>query len=118
MSDSVTDIALERAEFLLDTEYMKSEMEDDATYMKMFTEECRMEGTTVEEADAATSKEELEELDAAIERIQVDPNERYEQIMQLVNTDKEKVSVDEIMGIGDDDAEELAIAEMESWNDL
>lgn len=107
-----TDIAMELAGMERDAEFIRAEIEDDKINDAVLGYDCDSVGSTIDELDAKATPEEEKELEDTIAQIPIDPNDEYEQVMELVKTDKPKVSIDELMGIGDDAEDEEIVREL------
>lgn len=102
---AMRDIAYNRAAFARDMEYMRENTRDAEVQESMLLFESCGEGIRME--SDIISKEEAADLKEAIESIPDDSSDKEAEIDRILNTDKERMSIDEVMGIdhdmGDDD---------------
>ena len=99
-----TEIAVTLARINRDAAFIQADIADDKINDRLLDYECRSTGTTVDELDTANPSEQ-KELEAAINQISVDPNDEYEQVMKMVQENKPKMSIDDVMGVAADNEE-------------
>ena len=119
-SAAIRDIATERASMMRDVEYIRENVEDSAMQETILLYECSG-GEPCLESDII-SREEKKEICEAIENIP-DGSDEEEEIERILSSEKEALTLDEVMGITKDpssDAEELldAVADVASMTDV
>lgn len=114
MSYQPTDIAIQLASQARDIEFIGAEIRDNHIFELMYEEECREEGLTPDEMYMQLFGEDGDaEIDDMIDRIPVDLNSEMDEVQRILQTDKAKVSIDEIMGIGSDDDDDTIVKELQ-----
>ena len=106
-TDAMTSIARERAAFLRDAEYMKESVEDARMQESILIYENGGENGLCLESDI-TSPEEKKEIKEAIEQIPIDTTDAEEEINRIVTSDKDSLTLDEVMGITQEPASDAA----------
>lgn len=120
-TDAMTNIARERASFLRDAEYIKENVNDSELQESILIYENGGDNGICLESDI-TSPEEKKELKEAIEQIPNDTTDTQKEIDRIVLSDKDSLTLDEVMGITQEpatDAEQLldAVAELTTDTD-
>ena len=115
-TDALKSMAYERASFARDAEYIIESTKDAALQESILLYENAGESGLCFESDII-SPEFKEEIKEAIEQIPDDHSDADDEIERIVSSDKEKLSLDEVMGITNEpptDAEQLldAVAEL------
>jgi hypothetical protein len=105
-----TDIAMDLANFEYDKEFIKSDMADNEVNDLVINNDAREQGTTVDALDDMGSDEDKKELDETIEMI--DGYDTSDDILKIVNSNKDKMSLDEVMGIEPDEDDDSIVAEL------
>lgn len=97
-TDAITSIARERAAFLRDVEYIKENVEDSKIQDSILIYENAGESGICLESDIV-SPELKEEIKEAIEQIPNDTSDADAEIQRIVESDKDSLSLDEVMGL-------------------
>lgn len=102
---AIQSIARDRASMMRDMEYIRNNIED-APIQESFLmyEACGDSGLFTEED--LISPEEDKDLTETIEQMPVDSKEADEEVERILASENKSISIDEIMGIHDDVAEE------------
>lgn len=115
-TDAMRSIAEERASFVRDAEYIIESTKDAALQESILIYENAGESGLCLESDIV-SPELKKEINEAIEQIPDDNSDAEEEIKRIVSSDKDQLSLDEVMGITTEpatDAEQLldAVADL------
>lgn len=115
-TDAMRSIAEERASFMRDAEYILESTKDAAIQESILIYENAGESGVCLESDIV-SPEMKKEIKEAIEQIPVDTTDAEEEINRIVTSDKDQLTLDEVMGITSEpatDAEQLldAVADL------
>lgn len=115
-TDAMRSIAEERASFMRDAEYILESTKDAAIQESILIYENAGESGVCLESDIV-SPEMKKEIKEAIEQIPDDTTDAEEEINRIVTSDKDQLSLDEVMGITSEpatDAEQLldAVADL------
>lgn len=115
-TDMITNIAMERAAFMRDAEYIMENVADAETQDSILMYECGGESGICLESDIISS-EEKEEINQALDQMPDNSTDAEEEIQRIVTSDKDALSLDEVMGITAEpasDAEQLldAVADL------
>lgn len=115
-TDAMRSIAEERASFMRDVEYIKESTNDAQMQESILIYENAGESGLCLESDIV-SPELKEEIKEAVEQIPNDTKDAEEEIDRIIRSDKDQLSLDEVMGITSEpatDAEQLldAVADL------
>ena len=115
-TDAMRSIAEERASFMRDAEYILESTKDAAIQESILIYENAGESGVCLESDIV-SPEMKKEIKEAIEQIPDDTTDAEEEINRIVTSDKDQLTLDEVMGITSEpatDAEQLldAVADL------
>ena len=115
-TDAMRSIAEERASFMRDAEYILESTKDAAIQESILIYENAGESGVCLESDIV-SPEMKKEIKEAIEQIPNDTTDAEEEISRIVTSDKDQLTLDEVMGITSEpatDAEQLldAVADL------
>lgn len=115
-TDAMRSIAEERASFMRDAEYILESTKDAAIQESILIYENAGESGVCLESDIV-SPEMKKEIKEAIEQIPDDTTDAEEEIDRIVTSDKDQLTLDEVMGITSEpatDAEQLldAVADL------
>lgn len=110
-----TDIALTLASMQRDAAYISADIADAKLNEQELTYDCREQGITLREFEQKEARESADETEALLRdigQISIDPNSEYEEVMKLATTSKKKISIDELMGVGNDADDARIIEEL------
>jgi hypothetical protein len=105
-----TDIAMDLANFEYDKEFIKSDVADNEVNDLVINNDAREMGTTVDALDDMESDDDKKELDETIDRIE--GYDTSDDILKIVNSDKDKMSLDEVMGVSPEEDDDAIVAEL------